>query len=317
MKRNALTLTVACVLIVVCILLLFVFQVRKSEAAVVTHFGKIDRVETESGPYLRWPWPIEMVYKIDRRIQNFDSKFEQCKLPDQNMIFLSVYVGYQIDNPTNFFPKFLNGSIPEAEKVLSEMVRSAMKEVAGQHSFPDFVSTNPKEMKFVEIENEILQKVQSQVHEKHYGLNINFIQMRKIGLPESVTQNVLDRMSTERQVYIDTITAEANESATKIKSAADSQAYAMISDAEAKAFAIRGEGEAQMVKSLQIMQQNPTLATFNLEMDAMVPALRGSTLVLDQSSSPLQWLQEGFASNSATVARAPLPSDLKPVTKAQ
>lgn len=317
MKRNFLTLTVAFVLIVVCVLLLFVFQVRKSESAVVTRFGKIDRVETDPGPYLRWPWPIEQVYKLDGRIQNFEGKFEQSKLPDQNMILLSVYVGYRISDPMTFFPKFANGSIPEAEKVLSETVRSAMKEVAGKHNFPDFVSTDPKQMKFTQIENEILDKVRTQVQEHHYGIEMKFVQLRKIGLPESVTQNVLDRMTAERQYYIDKITAEGKEEATKIKAKADSDAYAMVSDAEAKAFAIRGEGEAQMIKSLEVLQQNPTLATFNLQMDALVPFLKKSTLVLDQSSSPLQWLQQGQTNVAPpVVARGhSLPADSMPVTK--
>ena len=41
MKRSPLTLAVAFVLIVIFGLLLFVYQVRKSEVAVVTLFGKI------------------------------------------------------------------------------------------------------------------------------------------------------------------------------------------------------------------------------------------------------------------------------------
>src|SRR5271157_3300542 len=109
MKRNPLTLLVAFILIVIFGLLLFIYQVRKSEAAVVTRFGKIDRVKTEPGPGLRWPWPIEDVYKLDQRIQNFEGKYEQFKLPDQNIILLSVYVGYRIEDPKAFFPKFARG----------------------------------------------------------------------------------------------------------------------------------------------------------------------------------------------------------------
>ena len=40
MKRNLLTLVIGAVLIVIFALLLFVFQVRQSEVAVVTTFGK-------------------------------------------------------------------------------------------------------------------------------------------------------------------------------------------------------------------------------------------------------------------------------------
>jgi regulator of protease activity HflC (stomatin/prohibitin superfamily) len=40
MKRNLLTIITAAVLVVIFVLLLFVFQVRQSEIAVVTTFGK-------------------------------------------------------------------------------------------------------------------------------------------------------------------------------------------------------------------------------------------------------------------------------------
>ena len=40
MKRNLLTVIVGAVLVLIFVLLLFVFQVRQSEVAVVTTFGK-------------------------------------------------------------------------------------------------------------------------------------------------------------------------------------------------------------------------------------------------------------------------------------
>src|ERR1700691_6353145 len=100
MTRKPLTLAVAVVLLVIFGLMLFVHQVRLSEVAVVTFFGKIAQVNTNAGPGLRLPYPIEKVYKLDQRIQNFEGKYEQFKLPDQNIIFLSVFVGYKIQDPS-------------------------------------------------------------------------------------------------------------------------------------------------------------------------------------------------------------------------
>ena len=171
-------------------------------------------------------------------------------------------------------------------------MRSAKNEVAGQHPFSDFVSTDERQMKFSQIENEILQKVQKQVHDNDYGIEIKFIQIEKIGLPESVTQNVFDRMTSERQFYISQIQSTGEKDATKIKSAADSQAAKLMADADAQAFRIRGQGEAEMVKSLGVLQQNPALANFNMQMTALEEFLKNrTTLVLDQSTSPLQWLR--------------------------
>jgi membrane protease subunit HflC len=207
MKRKPLTLAIAFVLLVIFGLMLFVYQVRLSEVAVVTFFGKIAQVNTNAGPGLRLPYPIEKVFKLDQRIQNFEGrdKLEEIKLHDQNIILLSVYVGYRISDPTNFFTKFLNGSIPVAESVLNDLVRSSKLEVAGRHDFADFISTDPQQMKFTQIEKEILDEVQRRVNTNNYGVEIKFIEIQKIGLPESVTAYVFDRMTADRQYYISQI----------------------------------------------------------------------------------------------------------------
>jgi modulator of FtsH protease HflC len=294
MNRKPLTLAVAVALLLIFGLMLFVYQVRLSEVAVVTFFGKIAQVNTNAGPGLRLPYPIEKVFKLDQRIQNFEGKdkFEEIKLHDQNIIFLSVYVGYRISDPTNFFIKFDNGSIPVAERTLDDIVRSSKLEVAGRHDFSDFISTDTNQMKFAQIESEILNEVQRRVNDQHYGVEIKFTQIQKIGLPESVTQNVFDRMTAERQYYISDIQSQGELESTRIKSAADSTAAKLLYDADAQAFTIRGEGEAQMMKSLEVLQQNPNLATFNMQIAAMEQFLKKkTTLVLDMSTSPLQWLQ--------------------------
>jgi modulator of FtsH protease HflC len=292
MKRKPLTLAVAVVLLVIFGLMLFVYQVRVSQVAVITFFGKVAGVNTNSGPGLRLPYPIEKVFILDQRIQNFQDNFEQIKLHDQNIIFVSLYIGYRISEPDVFFRNFLNGSIQEAEEKINDLVRSAKSEVVGRHDFSDFVSTDTQQAKFAGIEKEILGEVQKRLGDKHYGVDVRFLQIQKIGLPESVTQTVFDRMTAERQSYISKIQSEGELAATKIKSSADSTAAKMLYDADAQAFTIRGEGEAQMMKSLEVLQQNPDLATFNMQISAMEQFLKKkTTLVLDLSTSPLQWLR--------------------------
>jgi membrane protease subunit HflC len=292
MKRKPLTLAVAVVLLVIFGLMLFVYQVRVSQVAVVTLFGKIVRTKTDPGPGLRLPYPIEQVYKLDQRIQNFQDNFEQIKLHDQNIILLSVYVGYRISEPDVFFKKFLNGSIPEAEKTLNEVVRSSKGEVAGRHDFSDFISTDKQQKELAQIEQQILSQLTQRVQDLHYGIEIKFLQIQKIGLPESVTQNVFSRMTAERQYYIDKITSDGALKATNIMSTADGEAANLLSDADAQSTMIRGQGEAEMMKSLAVLQRNPNLATFNLQIAAMEQFLKKkTTLVLDLSTSPLQWLQ--------------------------
>ena len=77
MKRNSFTLAIGLLLLVIFGLLLCVFQVRQSEVAVVTTFGKPTRPITDPGAYWKFPPPIQRVYKFDQRIQNFEDRLTE------------------------------------------------------------------------------------------------------------------------------------------------------------------------------------------------------------------------------------------------
>ncbi len=219
MKRNLLTLMIGAVLVLIFALLLFSFQVRKSEIAVVTTFGKPTRPVVKPGAYFKWPWPIQNVYKFDERIQNFEDKFTEDLTKDNTTLLTMVYVGWRINDPKAFFPKFAGDKVAEAQKILEDMLRSAKSAVVGKHPFADFVNANEKDLKFDEIETEIKAIVQSQLEANNYGIQIEFLGIKRLGLPESVTQAVFERMTSERQVLISKSQYEGEAEAQKIRSA--------------------------------------------------------------------------------------------------
>ncbi len=297
MKRK-LTVVIGGLLLVILGALLFCYQVRKSEVAVVTTFGKVTAKEDKPGLYYKMPWPIQKVHKLDQRIQNVDGKFEETLTSDAFNLLVMTYVGWRINDPAAFYPKFARdggdaeGTIQEAEKTLEAVVRSAKNEVVGQHPFSDFISTDEKKLKFGEIEADILQKVQSRVAANNYGMEIKFLGIKKLGLPESVTQNVFERMQNERQVRVSAIQFEGEEQAIKIRSGADRESARLLADAEAEATRIRGQGEGEAAKSFAVFQQNPELANLILKLNALELTLKDkSTLVLDQSTPPFDLLK--------------------------
>ena len=288
MKRNIMTIVIGAVLIVIFALLLFVFQVRQSEVAVVTTFGKpTAQPYDKPGAYLKWPWPIQKVYKFDQRIQNFEDKFSENLTADNNNLLTSVYVGWRISDAATFFPKFAGGSVAAAQRMLESMLRSAKSAVVGKHPLSDFVNADAKQLKFDAIENEIEQAVQSQLQTNNCGIEIAFLGIKKLGLPESVTQTVFQRMTSERQILISRFQYEGEAEAQKIKSAADRQAAETIANADAAATRIRGEGEAEAAKMLPVFQQNPELANFLLRIGALQQSLnQRATLIFDERTPP-------------------------------
>ena len=76
--------------------------------------SRVTDTETNAGLYFKAPLPIQQVHKFDQRIQNFEDKYDEALTGDSYNLIMQVYVGWRISNPGEFFPKFANGSIPEA-----------------------------------------------------------------------------------------------------------------------------------------------------------------------------------------------------------
>jgi membrane protease subunit HflC len=288
MKRNTLIVIIGAVLVIIAALLLFVFQVRQSEVAVVTTFGKpTAQPYDRPGAYLKWPKPIQYVYKFDQRIQNFEDKFSENYTGDNVTLQSSVYVGWKISDAGRFLLVFRDGSIATAQQRLEGMLRTAKSAVIGRHPLADFVNADPKELKFDGIESEIEQAVQAQLQTNNCGIQLEFLGFKKIGLPESVTQTVFDRMKAERQKYISLAQYEGEKEAAKIKAAADRQAADVINNASAAAIRIQGEGEAEAAKVLPVFQQNPELAVFLFRISALQQSLnQKATLIFDERTPP-------------------------------
>lgn len=293
MKQNPLIISIGVLLLLIVGLLLFVFQVRTSEVVVVTTFGRPTRTVTEPGAYRRLPWPIQNVHRFDQRVQNFEDRLTEGLTQDSFNLLTSVYVGWRITDAAAFFPKFAGGSEPiaNAERVLDRMLSNAKAAIIARHPLADFLSPGGEGNKFTTIEREIQDLVQAQVQANNYGLEIKFLGIKRLGLPEGVTQSVFERMTKERQLLVSKSENEGKAEAQKIRSEADRKASEMIFAAEGQATTIRGEAEAEAAKVLPTFQKEPELANFIFSLSALETSLKDrSTLILDQHTPPFNLL---------------------------
>ena len=288
MKRSSLIIVVGLLLVIIFGFWLCAFQVRTTEVAVVTTFGKASRSLSEPGLYFKLPPPVQRVYKFDERIQSseFENKFREDLTADNNPLLTSVYIGWRITDPGTFLQKFPAG-IPAVEQQLANLLSSSKSAVVGKHPLSDFVSANTGGSKFPAIEDEILASVQAQLEQNNYGIKVEFLGFKKIGLPEDTTQKVFDRMTSERQVLISRAQNEGEAQARIIRSDADLRASKVLTAAQGEALRIQGQGEAEASKYLAAFQQNPELASFLFRLDALQNSLKErSTLIFDQQTEP-------------------------------
>ena len=294
MKRNPITLVTAGVLAVIFILMLFAFQVRMTEVAVVTTFGKFTRSITEPGLYFRLPWPIQKIYSFDNRRQSFDSKLEQTTTKDAINLLVSVYVGWRVKEPRVFLESF-NGDFSKAEQELEPLVRNVKNGIVGQYPLGALISTNVAQIQFDDIEKRILTEVQKQT-EARYGVSVEILNIRQLGLPESITAKVFDRMRAERLRLVKKHQSDGEKEAAIIRATANSETNRILTYAAAEATKIRGEAEREAARSYSVFKQNPDLAIFLLQLRTLEQSLKErTTLILDQQTAPFNMLNSAPA----------------------
>ncbi len=292
MKRNPITILTAVLVGLIFAALLFLFQVRQTEAAIVTTFGKYGDAPKGPGVHFRLPWPIQNVHRFDNRVQNFEKKFDQTTTRDSQTLLMDVFVGWKVADPRVFLERF-GGDVTRAENNLDGLLRDAKNSVVGRHPLNHFISTNPQDLRFDEIEQEMLDLVKPQAA-ANYGIEIVLLGIKQIGLPESVTAKVFERMKAEREKLIKQYRGEGDGLARKIRADAELKREEILAEAERQATIIRGAADARAADALKAFEQEPALAKFLLKLDALEQSLKErSTLILDPQTPPFDLLRSG------------------------
>jgi membrane protease subunit HflC len=305
MKRNPVTLITAGVLLLIFVFMLFTFQVRQTQVAVVTTFGKYSRSITEPGWKGRLPWPIQKVYEFDNRLQSFEGKsdkLDQTITRDQVNLLILVYVGWRIADP-KLFLESLNGDPARAAQTLEPLVRNAKTGVIGHYAFSELISTNVSQLKFDEIEREILKAVQARARNT-YGIQVEHLGIKQLNLPESITSTVFERMRAERQRLVEFHQADGDRRAKEIRAAADVAANEILYKAKAEAIRISGQADNKAAEYYAVFGKNRELAIFLFQLKALIESLKEKTsLILDQQTPPFNLLNGVESGGSSAPAK--------------
>lgn len=289
MKRNLWLIAVGLLVAALFVLLQVLFVVREGEAVVVTTFGKPVRALTAAGLYLRWPWPVQRLYRFDNRVHTLDGAFEETLTRDGKNILLAVYAGWRIESPLAFLERI--GSIEQAERNLDALLRSQKNAVLGQFALADLINTNAAAVQFASIEERMLTAVQPEARAR-YGIAVQFIGIRRLGLPESITEKVFARMKAEREEIAERYRSEGEGEAIKIRAAAASERDQILATAEAAAKRLRAEGDAQAAAHYRVFEQNPELAMFLRKLEVLELTLqKKATVILSSDTEPFDLLQ--------------------------
>ncbi|RKY25251.1 MAG: hypothetical protein DRP62_01745 [Planctomycetota bacterium] len=285
------TVTIFIILLVAVLgLYLISFQVRETESALVTTFGKPTRQITEPGWYFKWPAPIQQIYKFDSRMRVFEADVGETTTKGAVPIIVNTYVVWRIAEPLAFFNAV--GTVKEAQSKLLSQISDTQNNVIGRHSFGEFVNSDPAKIRFEQIQDEMLSDLKQAI-KGNYGIEIKTLGIRQLKVSEDVSKDVFERMRAERNRKTEATIAQGNAEATRIKADADSKKTELLAVAEARAKAIRGQGDAEAAQFYKLLEEDPDLAMFLRDVEALKKILQErSTVVLSADTEPFKLLKE-------------------------
>ncbi|MCS7048433.1 MAG: protease modulator HflC [Verrucomicrobiae bacterium] len=289
MKRNALLLTVGLVVAALFLLLQVMFVVREGEVAVVTTFGKPHRELNEAGLYFRWPWPVQRVHRFDSRLQMYEGPFEELLTRDGKNVLVSVYAAWRIERPVLFLERV--GDMQKAERNLDGLLRHYKSAVIGQVPFSALVNTRADEIRHEQIEQQMLTAMRAEAAAR-YGVTVEFLGIRRLGLPEAITQKVFQRMRAERNEIAERYRSEGEAEAIKIRAQAQSERDQLLARAEAEAIRLRAQADAEAAAYFDTFKKDEAFANFLKKLEALEAALQSNaTLVISADYVPFDLLR--------------------------
>ena len=265
---------------------IFSYQVKSTEVVVVKTLGRIS-VHDEPGLHFCWPYPIDEIYRFDKRMRCFDGyegKLEETSTADGQVVVAGIYVVYRISDAGKFFKAA--GEVHRAEGLLNNMMRSAKNSTIGAHTLDEFINTATGGVKLKLIEDELRKGIAGEAREK-LGLAIEAVGFKSFILPEKITGKVFERMKAERNVLAERFRADGKSEGKNIRDQADNKKREKIVEAESKAKEIRGEGDSLAAIYYSVFQENLELAIFLRKLESLNrinPAKM--TLILSSDKAP-------------------------------
>ena len=287
--KNISVLVLVVILVAILGLTLFSFQVRETEKALVMQFGKHVRTIEEPGWHFKWPIPIQVVYKFDSRSHLYERQLEETTTAGGEPIIVTSYIVWRVGDPLKFYNSVIDQK--GAEFHLVNLLGNTQNTIIGKYNFSDFVNADPTQIRYEKIEADMLAAIQPKARE--YGIDLQTVGIKRLGIPEKTTQQVFDRMKAERQQKADAILSEGEAMARKIRSDADAKKTELMAVVEAQAKSVRGQGDAEAARYYQLLDADPQLAMFLRDIDALKKVLKEkTTIVLGADTDPIKLLKQ-------------------------
>jgi modulator of FtsH protease HflC len=234
-SRGFLVLILAAV--VAFLLAMSTFTVRETELAIKFRFGEIVRADYDPGLHVMIPM-VNNIRKFERRIDTRNYPSEQFLTSEGKILRIDFYAKWRISDASTYYQATSGGDKEIAAGRLGSIVKDGIKGVIARRTIQQVVAAER-----AEFTGEILKLAEDGA--RGLGLQLVDVRVKKIDLPEEVSESVFSRMRQDFDRQAKRLRAEGEENAEKLRSEADRQRTEIIANAYRESEIIRGEGDAK------------------------------------------------------------------------
>ncbi len=224
-------------LVIVLLGLNSMFVVSEGHSALLLQFGRIVRTDYQPGLHFKLP-VMQQVMHFDKRILSLDAPPERYFTSEKKSVNVDFYVKWRVADNAAYY-RATGGDQLQAAQRLTPIVKDALRFEFNARTLPDLISGGRKD---------ITERVRAQTDasaRKNLGIAVVDVRIKRIDLPNEVSESVYKRMRAERLQLANELRFTGQEAAEKIQADADRQGQVLRADAQRDAAKVKGEGDAE------------------------------------------------------------------------
>jgi membrane protease subunit HflC len=258
-------------LLVLASLATFTVDVRQN--AIVFRLGEVISVKDKPGLYFKLPL-VDRVRYFDTRILTIDADEPELFITSEKKnVLVDSFVKWRIVDVNQYYVS-VQGDEQRARIRLTQRVNDSLRDEFGKRTIHDVVSG----------ERDIVMKItreRADADAKEIGVEVLDVRLKRVELPQEVSDSVYRRMEAERQRVAKELRSKGFAESEKIRAEADRRREVIIAEAYREAQKIKGDGDARAAAIYaRAFEGNAEFFSFYRSMEAYRQSFRNKSDVL-------------------------------------
>ena len=266
------------------------YVVREIEGAVKLRFGKLVQTDIQPGLHFKLPFADD-IRKFDKRVLTLDTQPESFFTVQKKRLIVDSFAKWRIVDVDTYY-RATGGDELVGMNRLSSRVNDGLRNQFGTRTLHEVVS-GERDQLMLDIKDVLNENVRESL-----GIEVVDVRVKRIDLPDEVSEPVYRRMTTEREKEARELRSQGKEQAEKITSSAEREQTILLATAYSESEKTRGEGDAEAAATYaNAYTQDAEFYAFSRSLEAYKQSFKdkNDVLLVDPKGDFFKYLNDSKA----------------------